>query len=237
MRDMELSARMLANVGLLSEGLRVADVGCDHAHVAIYLLLHKIAKKVIAMDIGAGPLERAQENINLYGLEKEIETRLSDGVQKLQIDEVDAVLIAGMGGALMKKIILQDMELFGELTEFVLQPQSEIFELRQFLAENDFEIIAEDLVYDEGKFYPSMKIKKGIKANYDNAQLCYGPCLIKDRHPVLKDYLLYEAKKLAEIEKRLIKQLEERENERLKDRLAEIKKDKALNQKVLELYV
>lgn len=153
-----LSNRMLALTDLLDTGLSVADIGCDHAFVSIYLVKEKLADKVIAMDIGKGPLEIAKQNIAAAGLVDKIETRLSDGAKELSVGEVQAAIIAGMGGMLMEKILKASSEVFRAMKELVLQPQSDLPHFRKFLDDNGYEIIDENMIYEDGKYYPMMKV-------------------------------------------------------------------------------
>lgn len=90
---------------MVSPGCRLADVGTDHAYIPIYLMQNGVIPQAVAMDINQGPLLRATENIRRYGLTGRIETRLSDGLEKLQAGEADTILIAGMGGLLMVRIL------------------------------------------------------------------------------------------------------------------------------------
>ena len=95
---MELSKRLQAVADLVTEGASVADIGTDHGYIPIYLIEHHIAEKVIALDINRGPLERARMHIVGHGLKEKIETRLSDGLEKVLPGEVDTMIAAGMGG-------------------------------------------------------------------------------------------------------------------------------------------
>ena len=130
---MELSKRLYAVAGLVTEGASVADIGTDHGYVPIYLVKNKIASKVIAMDINKGPLERARMHIIGHGLKGQIETRLSDGLKNLEPGEVDAFIAAGMGGGLVIKILEDSKEVVEQLKFAVLQPQSEIAKVRKYL--------------------------------------------------------------------------------------------------------
>ena len=102
---MELSRRLAAVAGMVTKGNVVCDVGCDHGYVSIYLVQEGISPHVIAMDVREGPLSHAKEHIRMYGLCNYIETRLSDGVEKLEMGEADTLILAGMGGRLMEAII------------------------------------------------------------------------------------------------------------------------------------
>lgn len=155
---MLLSDRMLAVVGLVQPCNAIADIGCDHGYVAMELIRRHICDKVIAMDINRGPLEQAKSNIREYGMQEYIETRLSDGTEALQNGEVDGIVCAGMGGKLIIHILTQNEELTKGLQQLILQPQSEIYEVRNFLREAGYRIDKEDMICEDGKYYPMMHV-------------------------------------------------------------------------------
>ena len=103
MREIQISRRLSAVAALVSPGLVLADVGCDHGYIPIYLIQKGQIPRAIAMDINQGPLLRAREHIREWGLEDYIETRLSDGVEALKPGEAQCLVIAGMGGPLMEE--------------------------------------------------------------------------------------------------------------------------------------
>lgn len=195
---MELSKRLQAVADKVTVGNRVADVGCDHGYVAIYLIKEHIADKVIAMDVNVGPLGCASEHIAAEGLSDYIETRLSDGLKELTPSEVDTIICAGMGGRLTVRILSQSNEITLGAKELILQPQSEIELVREYLYRNGFTIVCEDMVLCEGKYYQIMKAQPvaGEKPSpLSLAEAKYGPCLIRDKNPVLKEFLLLERQK------------------------------------------
>ena len=189
---MELSKRLKKVADMVSQGKRIADIGCDHAYVSIYLIKEGTASKVIALDINKGPLSRANENIKKYGFSQLIETRLSDGAKRLQPGEVDTLLIAGMGGALMVKILTESKEVVDSCEELILQPQSEIFLVRKLLEQIGFQIVDEDMIIEDKKYYVMIKARKE-KVNQGNntkeIYYRYGELLLKRRNPVLKEFL------------------------------------------------
>jgi len=124
---MQLSKRLQAVADSVTRDNRVADVGCDHAYISIYLIQQHIAPHVIAMDINKGPLERGRKNIERLGFSSHIETRLSDGLHELNPGEADTILIAGMGGALTVRILEEGLTTVKKCKELVLGPQSELF--------------------------------------------------------------------------------------------------------------
>ena len=143
---MELSKRLQAVADLVTPGLRIADIGTDHAYVPVYLLSEGKNPSGIAMDINVGPLERARKHIGELLIDGELKTRLSDGMKELKTGEVQCAVIAGMGGGLVIKILSESREVADSLQECVLQPQSELEKVRTFLLEEGFFIIQEDTI-------------------------------------------------------------------------------------------
>ncbi|MCD8132868.1 MAG: class I SAM-dependent methyltransferase [Clostridiales bacterium] len=166
----KLSGRMSALAALVTPGHRLADVGCDHGYIPIYLCQTDIIPSAIAMDVRPGPLARAGTNIAAYGLQERIRTRLSDGLRELGEDEADTVLIAGMGGFLMRRILCEKDAVPGSVSELVLQPQSDIAGVRRCVRELGFVIADEDMVEEDGKFYPMMKAFRSREAQKDGSR-------------------------------------------------------------------
>ena len=150
----QLSKRLQTVADFVENCETMADVGTDHGYIPIYLVLNRKVKKAIAMDVNPGPLQRAKEHICQYGLEHAIETRLSDGCFALKPGEADAIVIAGMGGALMQRILEQGEAAAKAAQRLVLQPQSEAALFRQFLFRHGYQILAEDMALEDGKYYP-----------------------------------------------------------------------------------
>ena len=142
---MLLSDRMRAVAGLVQPCKSIADIGCDHGYVAMELVRSKICRHVIAMDINSGPLDRAKQNIVEYDMQDYIETRLSDGVSALQMGETEGIVCAGMGGKLILSILEQGRDLIGGMKQVILQPQSELPEVRSYLRKKGYLIDKEDL--------------------------------------------------------------------------------------------
>ena len=200
-REIILSGRMQMVADMVTKGNVLADIGCDHGFVSIYLLEKGICPKVIAMDVNEGPLLRAKEHIEERGLTPYIDVRLSDGMEKLFIGEADSILIAGMGGRLVIKILLDYMEKTKALQEIILQPQSDLYLVRQFLMDKGFHILQEDMVKDNGKFYPALRVRwrEEDAEPLSEKELWYGPFLLKEKHPVLREYLENEKAKYEQI--------------------------------------
>lgn len=200
---MQLSKRMRKLAGLVTEGNRLADVGTDHGYIPIELVRQRRIPSAIAMDVNRGPLERAREHIRTYGLDTYIETRLSDGLWELKPGEADTVLIAGMGGQLMTRILIGGRHCLDTVKELILQPQSEIWLVREWLQQNGFQIEEEDIVKDEGKYYPMMRAVHGAFRPLDDAELYYGAAACQKSPDVLSDHLAAELEKNERILRRL----------------------------------
>lgn len=236
----KISNRLTTAAALVSQGYTLADVGTDHGYIPIYLLQQKKIPSAIAMDINEGPLERAKEHIALYGLQAYIQTRLSDGVAALKPGEVEAVLIAGMGGGLVMHILKDGEKVCQSAKELILQPQSEIERVREFLREAGYTILAEDMVYEDGKFYPMMKVQ--YQGENENAQKAsevlklsdlYGGLLLQNRHPVLKTFLEKEKLIYTGIKENLAKQPV---SEKIRMRHAEVEDILHYNELALQFY-
>ena len=231
----KLSRRMKAVSSMVTPGSVLADIGTDHGYVPISLVQRKKIKRAIAMDVNKGPLQRAKEHIQEFQLEDYIETRLSDGVKKLEIGEVDSILIAGMGGELVIRIITEGMAVCKSAKELVLQPQSELGKVRKFLRENNFEIVDEDMIIEDGKYYPmikvvpveEIKIWELLPEEVIPACDVYGPFLLKNGNPSLRKYLVKQHKQLTKILKELDKQPE---SKAILKRKAEVQKEITLNE-------
>ena len=236
----KISNRLTTASALVTQGYTLADVGTDHGYIPIYLLQQEKIPSAIAMDINEGPLERAKEHIALYGLQAYIQTRLSDGVAALKPGEVEAVLIAGMGGGLVMHILQDGEQVCRTAKELILQPQSEIERVREFLREEGYTILAEGMVYEDGKFYPMMKVQ--YQGENENAQKAsevlklsdlYGGLLLQNRHPVLKTFLEKEKLIYTGIKENLAKQPV---SEKIRMRLAEVEDILHYNELALQFY-
>lgn len=226
---MNLSKRLQAVANLLSSNDVIADVGCDHGYLSIYLIEKKICNHVIAMDVNEGPLLCAKKNIQLCNAEDKIELFCSDGLSALT-KNIQSMVIAGMGGNLMIKILEDSMDKVINLNEFVLQPQSDIPKVRKFLANNGFVIIKEDMVLEDHKFYMMFKVQKGSIVERDTLFFEYGEYLLKNQHPILKLYLEKEKKTLLNLRGKL------QEQGNLEKRLTEVEIQLRKNQRALEYY-
>ena len=228
----ELSKRLQAVADMVTSGVRLADIGTDHGYIPIYLVSNNIVPSALAMDVNKGPLERAQEHIQEYELDSKIQTRLSDGLKKLEPGEVDSIITAGMGGALVIKILSDKPEVTESLKELVLQPQSEISKVREWLCQKGYRIIEEKMILEDEKYYPMMKAVKGDVENYSEIELEFGKRLLEEGNPVLKQFLERE----IALQERLFQSLNEKQTERTKERMEQVAERISVVKEVLNQY-
>lgn len=184
-----ISKRLLCCASMVQSGARVADIGTDHGYLGIYLLQSGAARHVIACDLRKDPLENARRNAKLFGADGEMELRLSDGLEKILPDEVDTVVMAGMGGDLIQKILSQCPWRKREGLQFILQPQSAGNVLRRWLCEDGFEIRREEPVQDGHFLYTVMDIRQGEPAPLTPGTEYASPALLASGSPLVGNYL------------------------------------------------
>lgn len=241
---MQLSLRLSAIADMVTTGNRLVDVGCDHGYLPVYLIQQKKIPSAIAMDVRKGPLSRAKEHIRQYGLEEYIQTRLSDGLENLKAGEGDTLVIAGMGGPLMERILTDGQSVRDSFSEMILQPQSDIPHFRRFIQSQGFQIVEEKMVEEEGKFYPMMRVVRTCPEGDGNENLvseaapytleeAFGKFLLKEHNPVLYRYLLREERIRADI----LKQLQAApQAEAVTARIREVKEEAQLIKSALAEY-
>ena len=185
----KLSERLSAIAACVPAGRSLADVGTDHGFLPIYLVKKGIAPRAVAMDVRKGPLERAQAHIREEGLEERIETRLSDGLAALAPGEAEVIVLAGMGGKLILRILENDREKALLAKKLVLSPQSELPEFRRGLESLGFFISREQILKDEGKYYAVMEAEPGDRPCGREIFYLFGKDPVEEKSPVLLEYL------------------------------------------------
>ena len=215
---MRLSDRLQTIANFIPKNTIVGDIGTDHGYIPIYLIENEISKKVIATDISKNSLDKIINSVKGTKYEKDIDMRLGDGLDPIKPFEVDTVVIAGMGGLLIRDILDKDKDKRDSITNFILQPNIATEELRKYLYENNFEIVDEKLVKEDGKFYEVIWAKKG-KA-YVDQDIYYeiGEKLLANRDPLLEEFL----NNRIQMNEEILKELEGKETQRTMDRYREL---------------
>jgi len=236
-----LSKRLQMVVDLVpeKEGIKLAEIGCDHAYCSIYLAKKRLVKTALAMDVRKGPLQAAQENISRFSAGAYVNTRLSDGFEKLLPGEADAAMLAGMGGDLMIKLISRHFEMCEKAGDkelackyLILQPQTHIGDVRVFLRENGYEIKAEEMCIDAGKYYTAFLAEKNVMVLEKNVAASEKGITAPEKNVVASEKNMIASEKIHEkvaSEKNMIA------SEKIHEKEAAVKKNN--ENEVLDQYI
>ena len=216
---MKLSHRLETIASFVRKGSIIADIGTDHGYIPIYLVKEGISPRAFAMDVRKGPLERAMGHVREYGLEDRIFLRQSDGLHELEAGEADTIVIAGMGGELMVRILEEGKHVWKSTERLILSPQSEPGNVRRFLEANGFCILRETMVRDEGKYYTVIEAGHGEMKYTKSSYYEYGRCLIEEKNGVFAEFLEKERKTVEE----LVQKLSQNHSDSAARRLMELK--------------
>ena len=144
-----LDARLLSVAKFVREGAYVCDVGTDHAYLPVQLVLTGRAVRALASDINEGPVNRAKESVAKYGVSDKIDVVLGDGLKGADGYPITDVIIAGMGGELIASILDAAKWIQNEKYRLILQPMTHAEILREYLINNGFTIVDEDIVTEQ----------------------------------------------------------------------------------------
>ena len=174
MSDIKLSKRLSTAASYVRSGAFVADIGTDHAFLPISLVLSGKVDKALASDINVGPIQTAKENIGKYGLSEKIFTTIANGLEGIEAFSPTDIVICGMGGELIARILEGSPYVRNSAVRLILQPMTSVYELREYLS-NGFSTIAENVVCEDGKIYQIICAEyDGVKHSYTKAQLELG---------------------------------------------------------------
>lgn len=185
----KLNKRLLCAASFVPKGACVADIGCDHAYLPIYLIRNNIASRVVASDINEGPCERARENIRKSSLTKLISVVQNDGLKGVESFSPDTVVICGMGGDLIKKIVGDSDYTRAQAPTLILQPQTKQSELRAYLLGAGYNITDEDICYDDRLYEVIVAKYDGIKRAWNDIELLLGKRNIERSKPLLQELI------------------------------------------------
>ena len=181
----------------------VADIGCDHGYTSIYACLGGFANNVIACDINQGPLSVATKNIQEHGLSEHIQTRLGSGLQPLHAGEVDSIIISGMGGELIVRILQEGSHITPSLKQMILSPQSNMAKVREFVHSIGYTITDEIFIEENAKYYNIIMCEQGKEEPYTQGQYFLGKILIDKKEELFVNYVQESIDKLLKIRERL----------------------------------
>jgi tRNA (adenine22-N1)-methyltransferase len=183
---MTLSKRLSAVADMVPADLALADIGTDHGLLLCHLVQAGRIPYGIGVELNPGPLERARAAVRRFGLEARVEIRQGNGLAPLEPEEVAVVAIAGMGGGSIRDI-LEAGGWIRRLRYLVLQPMTEVAEVRLWLSEHGWRIVDEEAVKDGGKYYQIIQAAPGRAQSLSSAEAHYGPVLIEKRRPLVRE--------------------------------------------------
>ena len=193
--NITLSKRLLAIAQCVPFGARVADVGTDHGYIPAWLIQNEVSSFAIASDINEGPLSCARKTAHESGVFERIDFRLCPGLDSYEKDEVDCIIIAGMGGEMTVKIL--EAAPWAKEKRLILQPQSKHEVLSAWLSENGYNVSAASLACDMGKIY-IIYVVEGFKAaeKLSSTDLIIDKALVERKDPLLEAFLNFHIKKM-----------------------------------------
>lgn len=212
-----IDSRISGVINFVREGSRVADIGADHGYLSIELIKSGRASSVIATEKNIGPFETLTKNIYGYN----VEARLGDGLKILSAGEVDTICIAGMGGALITKILSDAPEIVQSARQIIIQPMNAAEKIRTWLVENNWTIADEDLAESAGIIYEIICAEKNPPAKIFK----------RESSSLLKKFLTQRMEKLQRVLVEMNKSESARTSEKFLATRAEVN---ALNKKLRE---
>lgn len=191
-----ISKRLELVASFVPQGAILLDVGSDHAYLPIELVERDQIKSAIAGEVVDGPYQSAVKNVEAHGLKEKIQVRLANGLAAFEEeDQVSVITIAGMGGRLIATILEEGLDKLASVERLILQPNNREDDLRIWLQDNDFQIVAESILEEAGKFYEILVVEAG-QMKLSASDVRFGPFLSKEVSPVFIKKWQKEATKL-----------------------------------------
>ena len=191
-----ISKRLELVASFVPQGAILLDVGSDHAYLPIDLVERGQIGIAIAGEVVEGPYQSAVKNVEAHGLKEKIQVRLANGLAAFEeADQVSVITIAGMGGRLIARILEEGLDKLANVERLILQPNNREDYLRIWLQENDFQIVAESILEEAGKFYEILVVEAG-QMKLSASDVRFGPFLSKEVSTVFVQKWQKEADKL-----------------------------------------
>ena len=191
-----ISKRLELVASFVSQGAVLLDVGSDHAYLPIELVERGQIEGAIAGEVVEGPYQSAVKNVEAHGLKEKIQVRLANGLAAFEEeDQVSVITIAGMGGRLIARILEEGLDKLANVERLILQPNNREDDLRIWLQDHGFQIVAESILEEAGKFYEILVVEVG-QMKLSTSDLRFGPFLSKEVSPVFVQKWQKEAAKL-----------------------------------------
>lgn len=182
----KLSERLEVVSSYVNDNSNIIDIGCDHGFLSIYLAKKYNNIKIIASDVNNNALSNAINNIKKEHLEDRIDTRLGSGLDVVSKDEIDTIVIAGMGANTIVGMLKYSVDKLINVKNLIIQSNTDLYFLRKNVTSLGFYIEDESLVEDSNIIYTVIKFGRG-KKRYSYKQLYLGPILINKNYELFKE--------------------------------------------------
>lgn len=222
MNTEKLSSRLQLVADFIPKGFILADIGSDHAYLPCYVVKKGVVPYAIAGEVVEGPFQSALKQVREEGLSELISVRKGNGLEVIDDNEVDCITIAGMGGTLISTILEEGKSKLKAVKRLILQPNISAISIRQWLLNNDFELIKEEIIEEDGKIYEVLVAERGVplkpyQSDIDKG-LLMGPYLLKSKNNVFEKKWLEEKRNWENILLQLSRASETEENiQKIKD--------------------
>lgn len=194
MTNIKLSKRLECIADMVDNSSVIADIGCDHALLDIYLSQKKIIKKSIACDITIGALDQAKKNISINNI-KNIDTRLGDGLEPINDDDnIDTIVMSGLGDQKIINVLDNNKNKLKSVNSIIIQSNTGIYNIRKYLTSIGYFIENEKLIKERNIIYVVIKFSKGNN-KYTKKELMYGPLLLKNKNNLFNELLINKINK------------------------------------------
>lgn len=166
-----LTRRLLQIAAFVPHGSVLADIGTDHALLPVYLVQHEIVTRAVAGELNKGPYEAARQQVLSAGLAQRIDVRRGNGLSVIRPGEVNAVTIAGMGGALITEILTAGLTRLEGVDTLILQPNLAEDAVRRWLLAHDYVLLDEAILTEDGVTYEILHAKHARVAPVSNEEV------------------------------------------------------------------
>ncbi|EAF4511709.1 tRNA (adenine-N(1))-methyltransferase [Listeria monocytogenes serotype 1/2a] len=195
MNEEQLSKRLEKVASYITKNERIADIGSDHAYLPCFAVKNQTASFAIAGEVVDGPFQSAQKQVRSSGLIEQIDVRKGNGLAVIEKkDVIDTIVIAGMGGALIRTILEEGAAKLAGVTKLILQPNIAAWQLREWSEQNNWLITSEAILREDNKIYEIMVLAPSKKpVAWTKQEIFFGPCLLKDQSAIFKSKWRHEA--------------------------------------------
>lgn len=195
MNEEQLSKRLEKVASYITKNERIADIGSDHAYLPCFAVKNQTASFAIAGEVVDGPFQSAQKQVRSSGLTEQIDVRKRNGLAVIEKkDAIDTIVIAGMGGTLIRTILEEGAAKLAGVTKLILQPNIAAWQLREWSEQNNWLITSEAILREDNKVYEIMVLAPSEKpVTWTKQEIFFGPCLLKEQSAIFKSKWRHEA--------------------------------------------